>query len=191
MRGHKGGEPPPGPEERGHAEGRPRVVVEVFEEVRAHDRVVAAPELRGLEVCVVGHSEIVGRPLALLLLEKFCTVTECHIATRDLKAHTRAAEVVVSAVGRPGLITAEMVAPGAIVIDVGINSVPVLDESGRPVLNEKGRPRRRVVGDVEFERVSEVASAITPVPGGVGPMTNAMLLSNLGAAARRQARQAR
>jgi methylenetetrahydrofolate dehydrogenase (NADP+)/methenyltetrahydrofolate cyclohydrolase len=150
-------------------------------------RLATGGKLYGLEVCVVGHSEIVGRPLALLLLKEFCTVTECHIATKDLAAHTRQAEALVVAVGKPNLIRREMIRPGAIVIDVGINSVPVLDAAGQPVRDAKGRAQRRIVGDVDFEAVREVAGWITPVPGGVGPVTSAILMANVVAAAERQA----
>jgi methylenetetrahydrofolate dehydrogenase (NADP+)/methenyltetrahydrofolate cyclohydrolase len=122
-------------------------------------------ETRGARVVIVGRSNIVGKPLANLLVQKGAradaTVTVCHTRTRDLARHTREADVLVAAAGSPELITGEMVAPGAVVIDVGMNRV-----------------EGRLVGDVHFAQVSEVASAITPVPGGVGPMTVAMLLRN-------------
>ncbi len=142
--------------------------------------------LYGKEVVVVGHSEIVGKPIGLLLLNQYCTVTTCHIGTRDLRAHTRGADILVVAVGKPGLITTDMIKPGAVVIDVGINRVPMLDESGNPVLNKKGKPRKKTVGDVDYESAAEVAGYITPVPGGVGPMTVAILLRNTVRAARAQ-----
>jgi methylenetetrahydrofolate dehydrogenase (NADP+)/methenyltetrahydrofolate cyclohydrolase len=124
-------------------------------------------ELRGANAVVVGRSDIVGKPVALLLLHKSATVTVCHRSTRDLAGETRRADVLVVAVGRPGTITAPMVKPGAVVIDVGVNRVA--DASG---------PRgHRLVGDVD-DGVREVAGALTPVPGGVGPMTIAMLLEN-------------
>ncbi len=138
----------------------------------------AGVELRGAEVVVVGRSRIVGRPLSVLLSQKGAdaTVTVCHTRTRDLAAHTRRADILVAAAGRPGTITADMVKPGAVVIDVGVNRVP-----------DASRPRGyRLVGDVDFDSVREVASAITPVPGGVGPLTIAMLLKNTVAAARRR-----
>jgi len=135
-------------------------------------------EIYGKEVTVVGHSEIVGKPISLLLLDLFATTTVCHIATEDLKSHTLNADILVVAVGKPKLITADMVKPGAIVIDVGINRVRVLDDDGNAVLNEKGKPKMKTVGDVDFEAVKEVAGYITPVPGGVGPMTVTMLLRN-------------
>jgi methylenetetrahydrofolate dehydrogenase (NADP+)/methenyltetrahydrofolate cyclohydrolase len=126
----------------------------------------------GKHVVVVGRSNIVGRPLAALLLRKAiggnATVTVCHSRTADLGSVTRSAEILIVAMGRPEMITAEMVAPGAIVIDVGINRV---DDPSR----DKGY---RVCGDVLFDEVTEVAEAISPVPGGVGPMTITMLLAN-------------
>ncbi|GAH42508.1 unnamed protein product, partial [marine sediment metagenome] len=114
------------------------------------------------------------------------TCTICHIGTRDLKAHTTKADILIVAAGKAGLITGEHIMPGATVIDVGINRIPVLDEDGRPVLNEKGRKKMKTVGDVDFESAKEVAGTITPVPGGVGPVTVAMLLRNTVRAARAQ-----
>ena len=142
-------------------------------------------DLYGMEAVVVGHSEIVGKPVALLLMAHFCTTTVCHIATQDLAAHVKAADIVVAAAGVPGLIKGEWIKKGAIVIDVGINRVKVLDESGQPVLNKKGKPKRKTVGDVEFDVAKERAGYITPVPGGVGPMTVVMLLKNTVDAARK------
>ena len=127
-------------------------------------------ELKGAEAVVVGRSRIVGKPLAQLLLARHATVTTCHTRTRDLAAHTRGAEVLCVAAGRPQVITGGMVREGAVVVDVGINRL----ESGR------------LVGDVEFESVAKRARAITPVPGGVCPMTVAMLMKNTLQAARRQ-----
>ena len=120
----------------------------------------AGVETVGREAVVVGRSNIVGKPMALLLMAAGCTVTVCHSKTRDLAAHTRRADILVAAVGKPGFITADMVKPGAAVIDVGISRV-----------------NGKVCGDVD-PGVAEVASALTPVPGGVGPMTIAMLLEN-------------
>ena len=137
--------------------------------------------LRGLEVVVVGHSEIVGKPIALFLMEELATVTICHHGTRNLAMHTRRAEALFVAVGRAGLITADMVKPGAAVIDIGINRV----DAGQSA----GARRTRIVGDVDFESVIEVAGWITPVPGGVGPMTVAILLSNMVDAVERQRRR--
>ena len=122
--------------------------------------------LRGAEAVVVGASEIAGKPIALLLTEQMATVTLCHIATRDLPAHTRRADVLVVAVGKPGLIGAGHVRDGAIVIDVGINRVTQPDGT------------KKTVGDVDFDAVKDKAAHLTPVPGGVGPMTVAMLLKN-------------
>jgi methylenetetrahydrofolate dehydrogenase (NADP+) / methenyltetrahydrofolate cyclohydrolase len=123
----------------------------------------AGAELEGAEALVVGRSILVGRPLIALLLGENATVTACHSRTRDLAAVCARADVLVAAAGSPRLVTAEMVKPGATVIDVGTNRVE----------GEDG-----LVGDVDFDAVSEVAGAITPVPGGVGPMTIAMLLAN-------------
>lgn len=125
--------------------------------------------LRGAEAVIIGASNIVGKPMALMLQAEGATVTICNSKTKDLAAHTRRADVLVVAVGRPHMITADMVKPGAVVIDVGINRL----ESGK------------LAGDVDYDAVSQVASAITPVPGGVGPMTIAMLLVNTVEAAER------
>ena len=122
--------------------------------------------LKGAEAVVVGASEIAGKPIALLLTGEMATVTLCHVATRDLSSHTRRGEVLVVAVGKAGLITSEHVRDGAVVIDVGINRVAGPDGT------------KRTVGDVDFERVKDRVGWITPVPGGVGPMTVAMLLKN-------------
>ena len=138
-------------------------------------------ELKGKEVVIVGHSEIVGKPITLMLLSSQMespTPTVCHIATKNLAFHTKRADIVLVAVGKPGLIKADMVKDGVVLIDIGINRVPVTDENGNPVLNEKGKPKKKTVGDADFEGIKEKASFITPVPGGVGPMTTAMLLYN-------------
>ncbi len=127
-------------------------------------------KLEGANATVVGASRIVGRPLSLLLTERNATVTLCHIHTRDTAAECRRADIVVVAVGKPNLLRADHVKPGAIVIDVGINRVRITDAFGK--VTEK------TVGDVDFDEVSKVAGFITPVPGGVGPMTVAMLLRN-------------
>jgi len=137
--------------------------------------------LPGAHAVVVGRSNVVGKPLAVLLARKGpranATVTLCHTGTRDLGAITRQADVLVAAAGRPAMITADMVKPGAAVIDVGVNRVP----------DATRKAGYRLVGDVDFERVREKAGLITPVPGGVGPMTIAMLLANVVEAARRAA----
>jgi methylenetetrahydrofolate dehydrogenase (NADP+)/methenyltetrahydrofolate cyclohydrolase len=137
--------------------------------------------LRGLEVVVVGHSEIVGKPVALFLVEDLATVTICHHGTRNLSYHTRQADALIVAVGKPGLITADMVKPGAAVIDIGINQIEVTLPDGTQ--------GTKVVGDVDFEGVKQVAGWITPVPGGVGPMTVAILLRNTIVATERQKRR--
>jgi methylenetetrahydrofolate dehydrogenase (NADP+)/methenyltetrahydrofolate cyclohydrolase len=129
----------------------------------------AGVELEGARAVVLGRSQLVGKPLAALLLAANATVTQCHSRTRDLAAVCREADVLVAAVGSAGLVTADMVGEGAVVIDVGTN-----------------RTDEGLVGDVDFAAVSQRARAITPVPGGVGPMTRAMLLSNTVKAARRQ-----
>ncbi len=119
-------------------------------------------KVEGMNAVVVGRSTIVGKPMALMLINAGATVTVCHSKTRDLGAVTRQADLLVAAVGKPRMITASMVKPGAVVIDVGINRLP----------------DGKLAGDVDFAGVSDVASMITPVPGGVGPMTIAMLLAN-------------
>jgi methylenetetrahydrofolate dehydrogenase (NADP+)/methenyltetrahydrofolate cyclohydrolase len=129
-------------------------------------------ETRGAHAVIVGRSNIVGRPMANLLIQQGpggdATVTVCHSRTRDLPAVTRSADILIAAIGKPEFVTGEMVRAGAVVIDVGINRV---DDASRP----KGY---RLVGDVAYEQVAQIAAAITPVPGGVGPMTIAMLLQN-------------
>ncbi len=138
-------------------------------------------ELDGAHVVVVGRSNIVGKPMANLLVQKSetgnATVTLCHTHTIDLAYFTRQADIIVAAAGQPGMITADMVRNGAAVIDVGVNRIPADNEKGY-----------RLVGDVDFDQVKEKASFITPVPGGVGPMTITMLLFNTLEAAERLAR---
>ena len=131
-------------------------------------------DLRGKHAVVIGRSNNVGKPMALMLLQKNATVTICHSATADLNAHTLQADVIVAAVGRRNTVTADMVKPGAVVIDIGMNR------------NEAGK----LCGDVDFAAVKEVAGWITPVPGGVGPMTVTMLLVNTVEAAERAAARA-
>ena len=132
--------------------------------------------LRGLEVTVIGHSEIVGKPIAFLLMAEGATVTVCHHMTREVAIHTRRADAVFVAVGQPGLLKGDMLKPGAVVIDIGINQV------------ESENGHSRVVGDCDYETCREVAGWITPVPGGVGPVTVAVLMRNtVGAAQRLQA----
>ena len=125
-------------------------------------------DLNGKEAVVIGRSNIVGKPMAMLLLQQNCTVTLCHSRTKNLAEHTRRADILIVAIGKAGFVTADMVKEGAIVIDVGINRVD-----------------GKVCGDVDFEKVKEKAGWITPVPGGVGKMTIAMLLSNTADAAER------
>ena len=139
----------------------------------------AGARFEGARAVVLGRSNIVGLPVALLLLKENATVMVCHSRTRDLAALTREADILVAAIGRPRFVTAEMVKPGAVVIDVGINRV---EDAG-------AKRGYRLVGDVDFEAVEQVAGAITPVPGGVGPMTIAMLLQNTLTAYRRSARE--
>ncbi len=126
--------------------------------------------IRGAQVVVVGQSEIAGKPITLFLLQEMATVTGCHVATVDLAAHTRRADILIVAVGKAGLITADYVNPGAVVIDVGINRVQ------RP--DGHGGQTTVTVGDVDYDTVVEQAGFITPVPGGVGPVTVATLLKN-------------
>jgi len=132
----------------------PLGVMELFKEYNI--------DVKGKDVCVVGASNIVGKPMWALLVNEFATVDICHIETKDLASHTKRADIVIVGVGKPNLITADMVKDGVIVVDIGINKLP----------------NGKLVGDVDFENVSKKASFITPVPGGVGPMTIAMLLKN-------------
>ena len=131
-------------------------------------------DLKGLEVVMVGHSEIVGKPAAFMLMAEGATVTVCHHMTRSVAAHTRRADAVLVAVGIPNFLKADMVKPGAAVIDIGINQT--VDEDGHS----------KIVGDADTEAVANVASWITPVPGGVGPVTVAMLMRNAARAFKKQ-----
>jgi methylenetetrahydrofolate dehydrogenase (NADP+) / methenyltetrahydrofolate cyclohydrolase len=140
-------------------------------EMLIRDRV---PELAGLNAVVLGRSNIVGKPMAQLLLRADCTVTIAHSKTRDLPAVCRSADILVAAVGRPQMVRGDWVKPGAVVIDVGINRVPAAEG------------KTRLVGDVNFDEAVRVAGGITPVPGGVGPMTVACLLGNTLTACRRR-----
>jgi methylenetetrahydrofolate dehydrogenase (NADP+)/methenyltetrahydrofolate cyclohydrolase len=149
---------------RGNMGAAPCTAQSVLELVKA-----SGVTLRGLECVVVGHSEIVGKPVALLLVDQLATVTICHIGTSEAgmtAAHTRGADLLIVAVGVKGLIKGDMIKPGAVVIDVGMNRVK----------GEDGKSR--MVGDVVFEEAMEVASQMTPVPGGVGPLTTAILVRN-------------
>lgn len=144
-------------------------------------------ETKGKEVVIIGRSDIVGKPMALLMVQKGIgadsTVTICHSRTKNLAETARRADILIVAIGRAEFVTADMVKPGAVVIDVGMNRVE------KTVSGEDGRPTaaKRLVGDVDFESVREVAGAITPVPGGVGPLTVTMLLLNTLNSARRRA----
>lgn len=140
----------------------PYGVIKMFEEYNI--------DLTGKEVVIVGRSNIVGKPLAQCCLAKNATVTICHSRTKDLKMHTKRADILIAAIGKAKFVTKDMVKEGAVVIDVGINK----DEEGK------------IIGDVDFENVKKVASYITPVPGGVGPMTIAMLMNNVIKAAKEQ-----
>jgi methylenetetrahydrofolate dehydrogenase (NADP+)/methenyltetrahydrofolate cyclohydrolase len=132
-------------------------------------------EIAGKRVVLIGRSNVVGKPAALLLVREHATVTVLHSKTRDLGHHTRDAEILIVAAGKPGLVTGDMLSPGVVIVDVGINVVP------------DGTGGEKLVGDVDFDSAKGVASAITPVPGGVGPLTNALLLSHLLRAATDQA----
>jgi len=132
-------------------------------------------KLQGAEAVVIGRSNIVGKPMAMLLLHAGCTVTVCHSRTKDLAFHARRADILVAAIGKPRFVTADLVKPGAVVIDVGINRL------------QDGPDAGKLCGDVDFAGVKEVASWVTPVPGGVGPMTITMLLANTLEAAERAA----
>lgn len=141
---------------------------------------VHGSDLSGLNAVVIGRSNLFGKPMGQLLLNANATVTMAHSRTKDLAAHCRQADILVAAVGRPEMVKADWVKPGATVIDVGINRIPA---------PEKGEGKSRLTGDVDFAGASGVAAAITPVPGGVGPMTIAMLMANTVIAAYRSAGQ--
>ena len=134
------------------------------------------PDLKGMHAVIIGRSNIVGKPMAQLLLEESCTVSIVHSKTKNIEEITRQGDIVVAAVGRPLMVKKEWIKPGAVIIDVGINRID----------NNENPGKTKLVGDVDYEGVSEVASAITPVPGGVGPMTIACLLKNTVDAANRQ-----
>lgn len=130
-------------------------------------------KLEGIEACVIGHSEIVGKPIAFLLMAEGATVTVCHHMTREVAVHSRRADVVFVAVGKAGLLTGDMIKPGAVVVDIGINVIE--DENGKS----------KVVGDCDYESCQKAAGWITPVPGGVGPVTLSILMKNTVTAAQR------
>ena len=129
---------------------------------KENGKMMITVEIAGKECVVIGRSDIVGKPQAMLMLHKNATVTICHSKTKNLSEITKQADILVAAVGRAGFVTVDMVRPGAVVVDVGINR------------NQEGK----LCGDVDFEKVNSIASYITPVPGGVGPMTIAMLMKN-------------
>ena len=151
-----------------------------------------AIEVKGKRAVIVGRSDIVGKPMAMLLLHQHATVTLCHSRTADLPGECRRAEILVAAIGRTGMITEDFITPGAVVIDVGINRVTDRDEAARLTANDPARmagfDKRGsiVVGDVHPADMARLASAYTPVPGGVGPLTIAMLMSNTVEAAERR-----
>jgi methylenetetrahydrofolate dehydrogenase (NADP+)/methenyltetrahydrofolate cyclohydrolase len=136
-------------------------------------------KIAGANAVVLGRSNIVGMPAALLLVQENATVTIVHSKTQNIADVVRRADILIAAIGRTEMVRGDWIKPGAAVIDVGINGVPVLNPDGTPAISEKtGKPRQKLVGDVNFEEAKEVAGFITPVPGGVGPMTIAMLMAN-------------
>lgn len=139
----------------------------------------AGVKISGANAVVLGRSNIVGMPAALLLIKENATVTVVHSKTKDIPAVLRDADIIIAAIGRAEMVRGDWIKPGAAVIDVGINGIPMLNLDGTPVISQKtGKPRQKLVGDVNFEEAKEVAGFITPVPGGVGPMTIAMLMAN-------------
>ena len=136
-------------------------------------------KIEGANAVVLGRSNIVGMPAALLLIGKNATVTVCHSRTKDLPSVVRQADILIAAIGRAEMVRGDWIKPGAAIIDVGINGIPMLNPDGTPLISQKtGKPRQKLVGDVNYEEAREVAGFITPVPGGVGPMTIAMLMAN-------------
>ena len=136
-------------------------------------------QIEGANAVVLGRSNIVGMPAALLLIGRNATVTVCHSRTKDIASVVRQADILIAAIGKREFVRGDWIKPGAAIIDVGINGVPVLNPDGSPAISEKtGKPKQKLVGDVNFEEAKEVAGFITPVPGGVGPMTIAMLMKN-------------
>jgi len=160
----------------------PAAVIEILERyARNIEKVDPKDFFEGAEIVVVGHSNIVGKPVAYLALNRNATVSVTHVFTSmkgNLDKHTTGADILIVAAGKADLIGPDQVKEGAIVIDVGINRVKVLDDKGEPVLNEKGKPKTKTVGDVSFDAVKDKTKAITPVPGGVGSVTNRMLMKN-------------
>lgn len=139
----------------------------------------AGVKIAGANAVVLGRSNIVGMPAALLLIKENATVTVVHSKTKDIPAVMRDADIIIAAIGRAEMVRGDWIKPGAAVIDVGINGIPKLNPDGTQMISQKtGKPMQRLVGDVNFEEAKEVAGFITPVPGGVGPMTIAMLMAN-------------
>ena len=139
----------------------------------------AGVTIKGANAVVLGRSNIVGMPAALLLVKEDATVTVVHSRTKDIPSILRQADIIIAAIGRAEMVRGDWIKPGAAIIDVGINGIPMLNPDGTPVMSQKtGKPRQKLVGDVNFEEAKEVAAFITPVPGGVGPMTIAMLMAN-------------
>ena len=139
----------------------------------------AGVKISGANAVVLGRSNIVGMPAALLLIKENATVTVVHSKTKDIPAVLRDADIIIAAIGRAQMVRGDWIKPGAAVIDVGINGIPKLDENGVQMISKKtGKPLQKLVGDVNFDEAKEVAGFITPVPGGVGPMTIAMLMAN-------------
>lgn len=139
----------------------------------------AGVTIKGANAVVLGRSNIVGMPAALLLVKEDATVTIVHSRTKDIPAVMKNADIIIAAIGRAEMVRGDWIKPGAAVIDVGINGIPLLNEDGTPLISQKtGKPRQKLVGDVNYEEAKEVAGFITPVPGGVGPMTIAMLMAN-------------
>lgn len=160
----------------------PAAVIEILERyARNIEKVDPKDFFEGAEIVVVGHSNIVGKPVAYLAINRNASVSVTHVFTSmkgNLAKHTSGADILIVAAGKADLIGPDLVKEGAIVIDVGINRVKVLDDKGEPVLNDKGKPKTKTVGDVSFDAVKDKTKAITPVPGGVGSVTNRMLMKN-------------
>ena len=139
----------------------------------------AGVTIKGANAVVLGRSNIVGMPAALLLVKEDATVTIVHSRTKDIPAILRQADIIIAAIGRAEMVRGDWIKPGAAIIDVGINGIPKLNPDGTQMISQKtGKPLQKLVGDVNFEEAKEVAGFITPVPGGVGPMTIAMLMTN-------------
>ena len=160
----------------------PAAVIEILERyARKEEKMDPKDFFEGAEIVVVGHSNIVGKPVAFLALNRNATTSVTHVFTSmkgNLEKHTTGADILIVAAGKADLIGPDQVKEGAIVIDVGINRVKVVDENGQPVMNEKGKPKTKTVGDVSFDAVKDKTRAISPVPKGVGAVTNRMLMKN-------------